>query len=281
VSKDNQAILRAILEAFDEDQIGLPPAPVRLTKNNPGVSQVMQTLSDELGAIADSDYFKCSRERFSHILQLVLETLPRGSRLLDVGNAPGYLAQALHLAGYSVSGVNLSEAWNSTYPDPAYLDRFDVRACNIEKCSLPYADHTFDGIVFTEVLEHIAIKRPEDLLPDFKRVLKPDGLVLFSTPNVCNLSNISALATGKNVFWPTKIFYGSTDRHNREWTPAEVKQLFVDSGFEVDFFYGMNDHANWRLGAAEEIYVLLGDSPKSHALLRNTIVGVFRSIAEA
>lgn len=252
--------------------------PTNLSESYQSVDHLIQTLSLDLGPIAKSDYFKCSRDRFSHILRLAYEALPRGSHLLDIGNAPGYLGEALRLSGYAVSGINLSEAWNSTYPDSSYLDRFGVLACDIEKSSLPYPDHAFDGIVFTEVLEHIVIKRPEDLLPEFKRVLKPGGIVLFSTPNVCNLSNICALALGKNVFWPTSIFYGSTDRHNREWTPLEVRQLFADAGFRVDFFYGMNDHANWRTGAASEIYSLLADEPKEHALLRNTIIGVFRLV---
>lgn len=279
--RGNQDVLHDILDVFDECEIGLPPPTLvpssSLVEGSCVAAEMMQMLEGELGSIADSDYFKCSRERFTHLVQLALEVLPRGSHLLDVGNAPGYLAQALYLAGYAVAGINLSDAWNATYPDLEYLKRFDVKSCNIEISPLPYADQSFDGIVFTEVLEHIAVTRPEELLIEFKRVLKPGGVVLFSTPNVCNLSNILALATGKNVFWPTSMFYGSTDRHNREWTPTEVRQLFEAAGFRAEYFYGMNDHANWRMGVADQIYALLGNHPKSHALLRNTTVGLFRT----
>ena len=275
--QDAPAIQHAILEAFDDNSIGLPP-PAILEQSHVDAEKAMRTLVVELGSIADSDYFKTSRERFFHIVQLARELLPLGSRLLDIGNAPGYLAQALYHAGYVVAGINLSEAWNATYPDSDYLERFEVKACDIEKNPLPYADQSFEGIVFAEVLEHIAITAPEKLLQEFKRVLKPNGVVLFSTPNVCNLSNIIALATGKNVFWPTSMFYGSTDRHNREWTPAEVRQLFESAGFKIDFFYGMNDHANWRMGVSDQIYALLGKNPKPHALLRNTIVGAFKNV---
>lgn len=276
MTNDNQAILHAILNAFDDEAVGLPPAPSFLEPTMQGAAQVMLSLTAELGSIADSDYFKCSRERFTHIVQLAIELLPQGSRLLDIGNAPGYLAQALFKAGYAVTGINLSDDWNATYPDSGYLERFYVKACNIELNCLPYADQAFDCIVFTEVLEHISTKHPDELLSEFKRVLKSGGVVLFTTPNVCNLSNILALATGKNVFWPTPIFYGSTDRHNREWTPKEVRQLFEHAGFRTDYFYGMNDHANWRTGVADQIYVLLNSNIKSHALLRNTIVAAFR-----
>ncbi|MBF0235987.1 MAG: class I SAM-dependent methyltransferase [Desulfamplus sp.] len=275
--QNNQNILRAILENFDENIIDLPPPP-ELKVLSLEATAFIQKLEIDLGEIANQDYFKCSRERFAHIVSLALNLIPHDSRLLDIGNAPGYLAQALYNANYVVSGVNLSDAWNETYPDSSYLYRFDVKACDIEQNKLPYADQTFDGIVFTEVLEHIVTKRPDELLPEFKRVLKPNGLVLFSTPNVCNISNLLALATGKNVFWPTSIFYGSTDRHNREWTPEEVRQLFEVAGFKLEYFYGINDHANWRTGVADQIYDLIRTYPKGHALLRNTIIGVFRVV---
>ncbi|GAB2896702.1 hypothetical protein GCM10027046_27720 [Uliginosibacterium flavum] len=276
--RKNHAVLHAILDAFDEGAIGLPPKPENL--NTVNASEVIESLAAELGVVADSVFFKTSSERFAHAVQLAMDLLPRGSRLLDIGNAPGYLAEALHRWGYDVTGLNLNDLYNDQYPDSGCLERFKVIACDIEKQALPYADQSFDGIVFTEVLEHIATKRPEELLPEFRRVLKPGGVVLFSTPNVCNLSNILALATGKNIFWPTKIFYGGTDRHNREWTPVEVRELFESAGFVAEYFYGMNDAANWRLGASEQVVEFLAENKKNHALLRNTIVGAFRLSAK-
>lgn len=269
-------ILNAILNAFDEKGIDLPMPQPGLDINNRKIESLMKMLESELGEAAHSDYFKCCRERFSQIVNLAMRHVPAGGRLLDIGNAPGYLGLALLKAGFSVDGINLSDAWNSTYPDQECLNRFNVKSCNIEQDRLPYSDKSFDGIVFTEVLEHIAVKAPVQILQEFKRVLKPNGVVLFSTPNVCNLSNIVALAKGVNVFWRPEIFYGSLDRHNREYTPGEVRELFDKGGFQVLDFYGINDHANWRSGVADDIYSFLGSEPIEHSLLRNTIIGVFR-----
>jgi 2-polyprenyl-3-methyl-5-hydroxy-6-metoxy-1,4-benzoquinol methylase len=152
-----------------------------------------------------------------------------------------------------------------------------VREADIEKEPLPYPDHTFDALVFTEVLEHVAIKSPAELLQEFRRVLLPGGILIFSTPNVCNLSNVIALLRGKNIFWPMEMFYGSLDRHNREWTPGEVELLFQDAGFEMISMWGMCDHSNWRMGAADAIYDRYAALVDQFAMMRNTIVGVFRS----
>ena len=66
------------------------------------------------------------------------------------------------------------------------------------------------------------------------RVLKP-GAVLFSPPAMCAdlLANLLALAKGKNIFYDTRDFYGSTDRHNREYTPAEVVATVEQSGLQI------------------------------------------------
>jgi 2-polyprenyl-3-methyl-5-hydroxy-6-metoxy-1,4-benzoquinol methylase len=274
-------IAHHILQATDSDVIGLP-APSALS---PDIEQLASdVVAESKSAIgeagANSDYFKCCEDRFKILLQMALSHLPVGARLLDVGNAPGYLAIMLAGAGYDVDGINLSDAWNSSYPDPKYVEQFRVIATDIEKAPLPYGDGAFDAIVFTEVLEHIAIRHPRDLLPEFRRVLADDGIVIFSTPNVCNISNIVSLLQGNNIFWNSDIFYGGTDRHNREFTPREVRSLFEDNGFETREFFGMNDHANWRTGSAHHIYdyQALHGTP-DHGLMRNTIIGVFKKSA--
>jgi ubiquinone/menaquinone biosynthesis C-methylase UbiE len=49
---------------------------------------------------------------------------------------------------------------------------------------LPYPDHSFDAIVMREVIEHI--KKPEKAVKEVRRVLKPNGLYILTTPNYGN-----------------------------------------------------------------------------------------------
>lgn len=278
MSKELKQLLDAVVAFADDDDIGLTAAPEPNPLSCSRADAAMAKLRDTLGSRVDSDYFKCSEARFSKLVEVALDSLPAGGYLLDVGNAPGYLAQALFEAGFNIKGINLSSDWDSTYPSIDYLSRFDVSAYDVESGPLPFPDNHFEGVVFTEVLEHIAIRSPELILAEFLRVLKPGGVVLFSTPNVCNVSNIVALIKGINVFWAPDIFYGSLDRHNREWTPGEVKCLFERAGFERAQYFGINDHANWRHGAAAHVYQYLGSRNCDSALLRNTILGVFRKV---
>lgn len=271
------SLIDHILHNVGSSGIGLPAAPETAQAIVPLVAEVMRESRELIGDQAtQSDYFKCCEDRFETLVTMALTHLPAGARLLDIGNAPGYLAIMLAQAGYEIDGINLSDAWNSSYPDPKYVDAFRVRATDIEKSPLPYPDGAFDAIVFTEVLEHIAIRHPRDLLPEFRRVLSHTGVVILSTPNVCNVSNIVSLMQGNNIFWDSDIFYGGTDRHNREFTPREVRRLFEENGFVTRDYFGMNDHANWRAGSAHHIYdYQAAHGTPDHALMRNTIIGVF------
>lgn len=53
----------------------------------------------------------------------------------------------------------------------------DVKA---DLCALPFADNEFDGVVLTEVLEHC--KNPFQAMSEVRRVLKPNGLLLVTSP---------------------------------------------------------------------------------------------------
>lgn len=270
-------IIDYLLKNADSDAIGMPAAPQTPEAIASAVREVIAEANKVIGEEAvKGDYYQCCQDRFFTLVSMAMQHLSPGARMLDIGNAPGYLAIMLDKAGYSIDGINLSDAWNSTYPNLSYVDHFRVQACDIEKSALPYPDGAFDAIVFTEVLEHIAIRHPRDLLPEFLRVLRPGGMVLFSTPNVCNVSNVVSLLKGNNIFWDSDIFFGGTDRHNREFTPREVRELFEGCGFAVREYFGMNDHANWRSGSAHHIYDFqAAHGDVDHSLMRNTIIGVF------
>ncbi len=156
-----------------------------------------------------------------------------------------------------------------------------MQAVDAEKAPLPFPDATFDGAIFTEVLEHIAIANPVSVIKEIARVLKPGATVLLTTPNVCNLANLIALAQGNNIFWAPEIFYGSTDRHNREYTPAEVMATVERSGLEIVDKFLFNGPNNWNGASGGHIYETLDllrglDSP----LLGNTVFVVARRRVE-
>src|ERR1019366_2886487 len=63
--------------------------------------------------------------------------------------------------------------------------------------SFPFADGSFDLVVAFEVIEHL--ERWQDMLNEAKRVLKPAGVLLVSTPNRAYYAE-SRAAAGPNPF---------------------------------------------------------------------------------
>jgi 2-polyprenyl-3-methyl-5-hydroxy-6-metoxy-1,4-benzoquinol methylase len=233
--------------------------------------KLLNEIKDIVGSKGHGEYFQASVPRYLHYLAAAM-TLKDKSLILDVGSAPGHVGIALHLLGMKVFGINLNEDWRHTYPSLEWVEKLGVIEHNFEQEILPYDDNSFDAVYFTEVLEHIALKDPLEVLSDLRRVLKKDGLLILSTPNVCNISNIYALLNEVNIFWQPEIFYGSLDRHNREYTPKEVYNVVEKSGFRDIQMYGINSYCNWRSGTEDYPYKIIDALGDNHPLLRNTII---------
>jgi 2-polyprenyl-3-methyl-5-hydroxy-6-metoxy-1,4-benzoquinol methylase len=243
-------------------------------QNGRAADSIRKFQQQYLGTVPESKktYIECSLPRYRFVADAAVRYFPTGGKLLDLGCAPGHIGIVLDDLGYEIHGIDMNQLWEETYPDRKWLTQLRVQALNIENEPLPFPDASFDGALFTEVLEHIAITPPVSILKEFARVLKPGAVLLLTTPNICNLANILALAKGGNIFWAPDIFYGSLDRHNREYTPAEVLAAVTQSGLQVIDKFLFNGPNNWNGAASGDIYESLDllhglDSP----LLGNTV----------
>lgn len=91
-------------------------------------------------------------------------------RILDVGTKDGNYLDAI--AG-NVVGVDLAFEFPLESETASYMYA-DGR-------SLPFETDSFDYVVMNQVLEHVENRAP--LITEAARVLKPDGVALFSFPN--------------------------------------------------------------------------------------------------
>lgn len=102
-----------------------------------------------------------------------------GKRVLDIGCGAGYGTHLLAEQAAEAIGVDIDaeaiERARKSYRR-ANLS-YDVADCY----GLPFSDGEFDAIVANEMIEHI--DRQADFLREAKRVLKPGGLFIVSTPN--------------------------------------------------------------------------------------------------
>lgn len=86
---------------------------------------------------------------------------------------------------------------------------------------LDVPDNYYDLIICTEFLEHINPTMSQPVIEEAFRVLNPEGIALFSTPN----------SNGSNATLPKDHFY--------EYSYEELIQKFKDAGWEVENTIGM------------------------------------------
>jgi ubiquinone/menaquinone biosynthesis C-methylase UbiE len=113
-----------------------------------------------------------------------LSHLRPGMRLLDCGCGPGTITVGLAraVAPGSVVGVDMSEgqvaAARRTAAD-AGVDNAEFVAA--EAGALPFPDAGFDVVFAHALLEHLP--RPDRTLREFRRVLRPGGLLAVASPD--------------------------------------------------------------------------------------------------
>jgi ubiquinone/menaquinone biosynthesis C-methylase UbiE len=91
-----------------------------------------------------------------------------GKKALDVGCREGYWTEKLKRKGYQVVAIDI---------EPHYSEGLAVDANQ----ALPFAESEFDLVWCSEVIEHLS--NPAFTIAEFKRVLKPGGSLVMTTPN--------------------------------------------------------------------------------------------------
>ena len=117
---------------------------------------------------------------------------------------------------------------------------FDYQHFNVESADFPYETNSFDVVIFAEIIEHL-LNDPCAVLREIHRVLKPDGYLVLTTPNVARLENVARLLSGANIYDPYSG-YGAYGRHNREYNQHELHALLTHEGFEPEVMYSADVH---------------------------------------
>jgi SAM-dependent methyltransferase len=165
-----------------------------------------------------------------------LRDLPRvPGKLLDVGAATGFFVEQARATGWDAMGVEPSE-WAAAYARNEL--GVDVRPGTLE--SLQFPDATFDVVTMWEVIEHLP--DPRTTLAEVKRILRPGGRLVLSTPDAGSLA--ARLSGRRWLGWrkvPEHVFF--FDRANLDrllgqsgFTPVRHRyaSLTVSAGFALD-----------------------------------------------
>jgi len=126
---------------------------------------------------------------------------------------------------------------------------------------IPFKDNSFDVILSGEIIEHLL--NPLKFIREAKRVLKPQGVFIITTPNLASIFNRLLIVFGYSPLnytvvpgqriglprWFEVRDFGNQD-HLRVFTPRALKQLAVHNGMQCIGFRGVNvtnPSAKWKV----------------------------------
>lgn len=163
------------------------------------------------------------------ILLNLIEELPKGAIVLDVGCNDGYLGKD-YIGKYKFYGLDYME--DSVKKASKYYE--DCVVYDINNLDQLKWKVKFDAIIFGDVLEHLV--DGSTVLGFFtKNYLKRGGKVIISLPNVANWEVRLRLLFGKFDYTET----GVLDRtHLHLYTYSSTRKMLAENGLEIIKEYG-------------------------------------------
>ncbi|MFI6522240.1 class I SAM-dependent methyltransferase [Spirillospora sp. NPDC050679] len=191
----------------------------------------------------------------THMIGPLLDAarVAEGTRLLDVGTGPGFVAAEAVRRGARVSAVDAEPGMAETARRNA--PGLDVRVAVLPE--LPFADAGFDAVVGNFVINHVS--DPAVTLGELRRVLRPGGrlaLTCWRMPGSGALGLVREAIEEAGVPWPDDIPEPPFTEYGER---AAFEALVADAGFagaaaeDVVWEHAVDPEEWWELGALARV----------------------------
>jgi ubiquinone/menaquinone biosynthesis C-methylase UbiE len=190
---------------------------------------------------AKGQYGAFDRIRARMVSAALRDFRPAGGRLLDVGVVTPLSAAAgpaWQVVGIDISKNAILSGKGKVKEAGALAPRFEWSQADAR--SLPFGDSTFDALIAGEVIEHF--HEGEVGLREWRRVLRPGGLLILTTPNARRFVNrrfalFQAFKGAREQMGLKRPLKhedeGGLHTHEREYTKGELEELTRRCGFDL------------------------------------------------
>lgn len=194
----------------------------------------------------EDPYFAAHRKRFLQTLNSLPRATDTGMRAIEVGTYGFFLKALRQIGGYETvdgaifEGSNPDKVLKRAYAFDDEREEFTLYNANLEHECLPMDGGQYDLVLAPEILEHMPVD-PIGFMSEINRLLKPDGRLLLTTPNVCCAENIFRILWRQipNSYYMYRASR-SQDRHNLEYGPDLLTKLMANCGFAIERIWTEN-----------------------------------------
>ncbi len=137
-------------------------------------------------------------------------------KVLDVGCGTGPFLEIMQKQGIPALGVDIGEE-----PVKACVEKGLAAVCADAFVFLTGKDNLYDGVMISNLVEHLEPKQVKDLLEKCFRSLKKDGIILAALPDPKNIKDVLG------DFWEDTT-------HVRMYPVSVLNKMFIAAGFKVE-----------------------------------------------
>lgn len=207
--------------------------------------------------VAFEDQFRGSREQIGNRLKVYLPLIEEAkigtpnSPILDVGCGRGEWLELLRESGYTAKGIDI----NRVMQEQCQARKLDVLESDVIAYLQSLPDDSLGAVTGFHIIEHLEFPVLIKLLEEVVRVLKPEGIAIFETPNPKNLvvgaCNFYSDPTHRNPVFPETIqfclgFKGLSNVQLMYLNPVEDSPFDkpdIESLTLKNWFFGSRDYA--------------------------------------
>jgi 2-polyprenyl-3-methyl-5-hydroxy-6-metoxy-1,4-benzoquinol methylase len=139
-----------------------------------------------------------ARKRIKSIIKYT-----KGKSFIDVGCNAGFAVEAARTLGLDAMGIDVDKT--SVEFAQGFYPESNFQAISIQE--LAKTEKTFDMIYCSEVIEHLS--QVQDFVSSLYKILKPDGVILLTTPDILHYSVNKAPIEWDAVRPPEHLLYFS------------------------------------------------------------------------
>lgn len=178
---------------------------------------------DGAGGHATPSLRKWTMQRRAELIK-ALNSLSSKGIILDAGCGLGEFSELLAVNGHKVVGIDIAHTPLRQAAERKNANLVGFSVASVEG-TLPFANETFAAIWSTEVIEHLFNVKPT--FSEFQRILKPNGILILTTPFHGILKNLLLSIRGYEQH------YDPTGPHIRFYTQKSLRNLLSHSGFDL------------------------------------------------